>query len=261
MPSGDVDFGDNFFSFQHAPENPPNGNMLLYDNGNRRDHMDQTGVTKVVEIAFTGNPPTDASIVWEHTVPVYTSTIGDADRQPGGNTLITAGRAVLLIEVDPSGTEVWRLELPLRHPNYLIYRSERIASLLVDAPSDTDGDGLTDYVDNCADHTNLDQTDTDGDTLGDDCDHDDDTLLDVYEAGTGVFVSETDTGTDPLLADTDGDGAEVLAGTNPNDPPPPVLSAPAAVLLAALLALSARRSVRHRRSAAGASSRQIPVSE
>jgi hypothetical protein len=60
MPSGDTDFGDNLFSTQHAPALQPNGNILLYDNGARRDHIFQsnaTGVTKVVELEPTGDPP------------------------------------------------------------------------------------------------------------------------------------------------------------------------------------------------------------
>jgi hypothetical protein len=131
MPSGDVDFGDNLFSFQHAPELLPNGNMLLFDNGNRRDHIVQTvGVSKAVELAFSGAPtPTSASIVWEYTLPAYAALVGDADRLPGGNTLITSGPTTTLFEVDTAGNEVWKLELPAGLPNYLIYRAERIANL------------------------------------------------------------------------------------------------------------------------------------
>ena len=93
MPSGETDFGDNLFSFQHAPELQANGNMLLFDNGNRRDHIDQTaetGISKAVEVAFNGTPPTGASIVWEWTVPDYAPAFGDACRLPGGTTLVTS---------------------------------------------------------------------------------------------------------------------------------------------------------------------------
>jgi len=229
MPSGDVDFGDNLFSFQHAPELLPNGNMVLYDNGNRRDHIDQTnqtGVTKAIELQFTGTPPTGASIVWEWTLPAFNGAVGDADRLPGGNTLVTAGPSAKLYEVDAAGSEVWRLELPSGLPTYSIYRAERIPALIVDVPGDTDGDSLADVVDNCPDVSNLAQADTDGDTIGNACDDsdsdtDDDGLPDFVETDTGVFISANNTGSDPLLPDTDGDmlidGDEVnIYGTDPN---------------------------------------------
>ncbi len=84
-------------------------------------------------------------------------------------------------------------------------------------------------------------------------DLDTDGLLDIYETGDGVFVNPSETGTSRTTADTDGDGfldgAEVAAGSNPNDP----LSSPASVptlsdagagaLMIALLALG-RRAIR-----------------
>ncbi len=55
-----------------------------------------------------------------------------------------------------------------------------------------------------------------------DVDSDSDGLLDSVETNTGVYVNESDTGTDPNNPDTDddsyNDGAEVTAGTDPNDP-------------------------------------------
>jgi DNA-binding beta-propeller fold protein YncE len=124
-----------------------------------------------------------------------------------------------------------------------------------------DGDVHLDGADNCADAANDVQTDTDADTQGDACDADDDGdgLLDFYETDTGVFVSSFETGSDPLLADSDGDGfddgAEVLAGSDPNDPQStptpavPVLPASGVVALCLSLgALAVRRAARLGRS-------------
>ncbi|MCK4705380.1 MAG: S8 family serine peptidase, partial [Gammaproteobacteria bacterium] len=64
---------------------------------------------------------------------------------------------------------------------------------------DADTDGVCDAVDNCPLISNVLQTDTDFDAIGDVCDNDDDNdgLSDADEA---IY------GTDPLLSDTDGDG-------------------------------------------------------
>jgi hypothetical protein len=150
MPSGDVDFGDNLFSFQHAPQLLPNGNMMLFDNGNRRDHIvqtNETGVSKAIELQFTGDPPTFAEIVWEWTLPEYNSALGDADRLPGGNTLVTAGISGALYEVAPDTTVLWSLEVEGVFPQFLIYRADRVPSLVIVVPADITGDGLVNASD------------------------------------------------------------------------------------------------------------------
>ncbi|MBI5288017.1 MAG: serine hydrolase [Chloroflexi bacterium] len=105
---------------------------------------------------------------------------------------------------------------------------------------DTDADEVGDTIDNCPDLANPDQLNADGnfidnsppypaasddrtwimsDASGDACDTDDDNdgRLDVNEISGGACVV-----TSSLLPDTDGDryldGAECVAGTDPNDP-------------------------------------------
>ena len=98
--------------------------------------------------------------------PVYTPSVGDADRLPGGNTLVTVGRNAQIHEVAPNGAEVWRMELPNAG---VIYRAERVPSLLTDTNGDDDNDGIVDDLDNCPDHYNPNQSDTDLDGFGDEC--------------------------------------------------------------------------------------------
>ena len=79
---------------------------------------------------------------------------------------------------------------------------------------DSDGDTILDNVDNCLNHSNGLQINTDGDIDGDACDTDDDNdgLSDTTEAALG---------TNPLLVDSDGDTLsdfdEVNADGNPGD--------------------------------------------
>lgn len=90
------------------------------------------------------------------------------------------------------------------------------------ANPDTDGDTVMDTIDNCPNDPNTDQSDVDGDLLGDVCDPDadNDGLLNTEEANyqTNPLVDDTDVdglldgaevnvhGTDPTRPDTDSDG-------------------------------------------------------
>jgi hypothetical protein len=87
---------------------------------------------------------------------------------------------------------------------------------------DSDSDGVCDADDACPGFPDGTDTDADGTPDGCDADDDDDGLLDPVETLTAIFVSASDTGTNPLDFDSDddghGDGDEVAAGSDPNDP-------------------------------------------
>ncbi|MBT5154000.1 MAG: hypothetical protein HOM44_07935, partial [Gammaproteobacteria bacterium] len=75
---------------------------------------------------------------------------------------------------------------------------------------DTDGDGVSDALDNCADIANSDQLDTDSDGDGDACDLDDD--------GDGVLDADDAFPLDATESvDTDGDGVGDNADAFPDD--------------------------------------------
>jgi arylsulfate sulfotransferase len=124
------DFGlwaaDQFYR-QHAPEVQEDGNILLFDNGNRDDRS----YSRAIEIAYDEQAMT-AEVVWQYRPDpdIFTPIWGDADRMDNGNTLITFGERKLdktshIIEVAPDGQKVWELVAP---PKWGWYRSERVTS-------------------------------------------------------------------------------------------------------------------------------------
>ena len=130
------------------------------------------------------------------------------------------------------------------------------SAILACAPAFVCGDGVRSGSEQC-DDANI----ANGDGCSSICafegpDADGDGILNAYETGTGIYVSPTDTGSNPLDADSDNDGArdgaEVAAGTDPNNPldfppiPVPALGTGLRALLAGLLYLSGRRALRRR---------------
>lgn len=117
---------NNFFGFthQHDPRELPNGNILLFDNGNLRP----SPFSRVVEYSID-EVNRRVTKVWEYRAPnnIVSNAMGGCQRLPNGNTLITwggttaeGGHNYLLSEVTPDGTIT--LEFLSNHGTYRGYR-------------------------------------------------------------------------------------------------------------------------------------------
>lgn len=102
------------FSRQHGIRRLPNGNIILFDNGN--DHTPP--VSRAVEYQLDEKAKT-ARMVWEYRDTTHGFAMGFAERLPNGNTLICFGTARVIKEVTPGGSVVFALrvlseEMPYR---------------------------------------------------------------------------------------------------------------------------------------------------
>ena len=143
-----------FFPFHsHAPEIMPNGNLLIYDNGNfRATPPDITlppehNFSRAVEYRID-EKKREIELVWEYgqhvDQPIFSGALGDADYLPEkNNVLITHGNipgkegklsaAILEVTHTTPAEEVFRLDVFDTSDNsengWRIYRSERIPDL------------------------------------------------------------------------------------------------------------------------------------
>ena len=142
-PEGTLELeeGGTYPSHQHAMELQEDGSLLMYDNGNLR----QPPVSRAVQYEIDVEAGT-ARQVWEHADtyadgrPVFTPFLGDVDRLPNGNVLITHGGGSLasgvmigrIVEVDPATDElVFDLQVGdgTQPQGWTVYRSTRYESL------------------------------------------------------------------------------------------------------------------------------------
>ncbi len=109
--------GGDVLAQQHFPNELPNGNILIFDNGAHRRHT-ALNFSRVIEV----NRQTK-EIVWEYTDNpphnFFSPYISGAQRLPNGNTLITEGNFGRLFEVTTEGEVVWEYVNP-----YFADRSE-----------------------------------------------------------------------------------------------------------------------------------------
>jgi hypothetical protein len=112
------------FSHQHGIRRLPNGNIILFDNGNLHSPPE----SRAVEYRLDEQRKI-AEQVWEyrHQPPLYGFALGFAQRLANGHTLISFGTTQRVVEVDRAGTKRW--ELSILGTQIFTYRAFRIDSL------------------------------------------------------------------------------------------------------------------------------------
>ena len=112
------------FSCQHAARELPNGDIILFDDGDGHTPTQ----SRAVEYALDTTNMT-ATLVWsaEDEPPLYSYILGDAQRLDNGNTLIDYGVPLHVQEVDPLGNVIWDLFDPTHA--YGLYRAFHVDSL------------------------------------------------------------------------------------------------------------------------------------
>lgn len=105
--TGDITWklGSDVIARQHDPNMLPNGNVLIFDNGERRKN-DVRVFSRVIEV----DPQTN-QVVWEYADQPYynffSPRISSARRLPNGNTLINEGMFGRMFQVTPDKQVVW----------------------------------------------------------------------------------------------------------------------------------------------------------
>jgi hypothetical protein len=116
------------FSCQHAVRGVASTDglthIILFDDG--PGHIPPQ--SRAVEYALDVTAKT-ATLVWSSldSPPLYTDVLGNAQRLPNGNTVVSFGQALHVHEVDGSGKVLWDLYDPTA--SFGLYRAFRISSL------------------------------------------------------------------------------------------------------------------------------------
>ncbi|MBP6671967.1 MAG: aryl-sulfate sulfotransferase [Bacteroidetes bacterium] len=111
-----------YFTFPHSMKRLPNGNIILFDNGNLHVPM----VSRAVEYTIDQVNKT-ATQVWQyhHSPEVYAPTRGSVQRLPNGNTVIGWGSAsfvgvgkTMITELSPQDSILFEMESLDKMPSY-----------------------------------------------------------------------------------------------------------------------------------------------
>ena len=119
---------------QHDPKPLPNGNILIFDNGQTRPEEEGGEYSRALELTLNTYELT-AVKVWEYRPDpdVFAPSRSSAFRLENGNTLINfetndSDPPRLMVEVDPDGSEVWKMEIrsPSIRNSYRAYSYDSI---------------------------------------------------------------------------------------------------------------------------------------
>lgn len=126
-----------YFTFQHGFRLLPNGNFLLFDNGNLHAQVFSRGVEyKIDQVNKT------ATMVWQyrHTPDVYAPTRGSVQKLPNGNRIIGWGSAsfvgvgkTMITELSPTDQVLFEMESLDKMPSYRALKFVKNADLIPDA--------------------------------------------------------------------------------------------------------------------------------
>ncbi len=105
---------------QHSPRMLPNGNILIFDNGDN-----ERSYTRVIEIN-----PVDKKIIWEYDFDSFCYEQGYSQELPNGNILITDSINGRVIEISSEKEVLWEWKTPkknIKNERKTIYRATRYA--------------------------------------------------------------------------------------------------------------------------------------
>ncbi len=120
------------FSWQHDVKVLPNGNILLYDNGNLSHQLFDLDLprTRILEISI--DSANFCSLVWEYELPqeLYAIGMGSTQILSNGNIQITSGNQCgTILEINRLGEIVWQAQLGLDDCQNSLYKGFRVKSL------------------------------------------------------------------------------------------------------------------------------------
>jgi hypothetical protein len=89
------------------------GTLLLFNN------TETSGVAHVLEFQLSNTPSAlSATLVHDYTGTAASSTLGDVQRLPGGNTLVTYSNAAVIEELDPNWNVVQTFSVRVGYSNW-----------------------------------------------------------------------------------------------------------------------------------------------